>query len=50
MKAHAKAIHICNSHEPTLDQKSQKSMSFQRKESQRKRKHIPPTLKYRFRR
>jgi len=24
-----KAIHICNSHEPTLNQKLQKSMSFQ---------------------
>ena len=28
--ATAKAIHICNSHEPTLDQKLQKSMSCQR--------------------
>jgi len=28
--ANAKAIHICNSHEPTLDQKLQKSMSCQR--------------------
>ena len=25
--AYPKAIHICNSHEPTLDQKLQKSMS-----------------------
>jgi len=32
MKAHAKAIHICNSHEPTLTQKLQKSMSCQRTE------------------
>jgi len=30
MKADPKAIHICNSHEPTLDQKLQKSMSCQR--------------------
>jgi len=29
-KANPKAIHICNSHEPTLDQKLQKSMSCQR--------------------
>jgi hypothetical protein len=29
-KANPKAIHICNSHEPTLDQKLQKSMSRQR--------------------
>ena len=28
--SHPKAIHICNSHEPTLDQKLQKSMSCQR--------------------
>jgi len=28
--ADLKAIHICNSHEPTLDQKLQKSMSCQR--------------------
>jgi hypothetical protein len=28
--ADPKAIHICNSHEPTLDQKLQKSMSCQR--------------------
>jgi len=30
-----KAIHICNSQEPTLDQKLQKSMSCQRTEKQR---------------
>jgi len=30
IKANPKAIHICNSHEPTLDQKLQKSMSCQR--------------------
>jgi len=30
--ANPKAIHICNSHEPTLDQKLQKSMSCQRTE------------------
>jgi len=30
--SHAKAIHICNSHEPTLDQKLQKSMTCQRTE------------------
>jgi len=30
--ANPKAIHICNSHEPTLDQKLQKSMSYQRTE------------------
>jgi hypothetical protein len=42
--ANAKAIHICNSHEPTLDQKLQKSMSCQRTEIQtERRKHIPPT-------
>ena len=29
-KANPKAIHICNSHEPTLAQKLQKSMSCQR--------------------
>ncbi len=31
-KANPKAIHICNSHEPTLDQKLQKSMSCQHTE------------------
>ena len=30
MTANAKAIHICNSHEPTLDLKLQKSMSWHR--------------------
>jgi len=30
--ANPEAIHICNSHEPTLDQKLQKSMSCQRTE------------------
>jgi len=39
--ATAKAIHICNSHEPTLDQKLQKSMSCQRTE----RKKIVANLK-----
>jgi hypothetical protein len=44
MKAHAEAIHICNSHKPTLNQKLQKSMSCQRTEKQIERiKHIPPT-------
>ena len=28
--AYPEAIHICNSHEPTLDQKLQKSMSCHR--------------------
>jgi len=32
MIANPKAIHICNSHEPTLGQKLQKSMSCQRTE------------------
>jgi len=31
-KANLKAIHICNSHEPPLDPKLQKSMSCQRTE------------------
>ena len=42
MPAH-KAIHICNSHEPTPNLKLQKSMSFLRSKRHRKRKHIPPT-------
>ena len=43
--AYPKAIHICNSHEPTLDQKLQKSMSCQRtKKLTERRKHIPPTM------
>ena len=36
MTASPKAIHICNSHQPTLDQKLQKSMSCQRDERQKK--------------
>jgi len=32
----AKAIHICNSQEPPLDQKLQKSMSCQRTEKKKK--------------
>ena len=35
--ATAEDIHICNSHEPTLDQKLQKSMSCQRTERQNER-------------
>ncbi len=43
-KSNSKAIHICNSHEPTHDQKLQKSMSCHRIERQtERRKHIPPT-------
>jgi hypothetical protein len=33
--ANPKAMHICNSHEPTLDQKLQKSMSCQRTEERK---------------
>ncbi len=37
-----KAIHICNSHEPTLDQKLQKSMSLPRhRKTAEKKAHTP---------
>ncbi len=38
--ANLKAIHICNSHEPTLGQKLQKSMSCLRTEKQSERKLV----------
>jgi hypothetical protein len=43
--ATAKAIHICNSHEPTLDQKLQKSMSVQRAERQIEITRYTPPIK-----